>query len=86
MDTNIHLQLTDAGRDLLVDQGYEPQFGARPLRRAIQRLVEDPLAEKVLEHEFAEGDVVLVDAQNGEVVLRLPDEEPEPAPILSDEQ
>ncbi|NLD73351.1 MAG: ATP-dependent Clp protease ATP-binding subunit [Chloroflexi bacterium] len=86
VDTNIHLQLTDAGRDLLVDQGYEPQFGARPLRRAIQRLVEDPLAEKVLEHEFAEGDVVLVDAQNGEVVLRLPDEEPEPAPILSDEQ
>ena len=61
---------TDAGRELLVKKGYDPQFGARPLRRAIQRLVEDPLSEKLLANSFKDGDTVLVDAQDGEIVLR----------------
>jgi len=83
--SGIHLVLTEAGRDLLVEKGYEPQFGARPLRRAIQRLVEDRLAEKVLEKEFGEGDTVLVDAEGGEIVFRSPEDQPEPAALLSDE-
>ncbi|NLD41921.1 MAG: ATP-dependent Clp protease ATP-binding subunit [Chloroflexi bacterium] len=83
-DNGIRLELTEAARELLVNEGYDPQFGARPLRRAVQRLLEDPLAEKVLEHGFAEGDVVLADAQEGAIVLRPAAAEPEPAPLLSD--
>jgi ATP-dependent Clp protease ATP-binding subunit ClpC len=67
---HIQVQLTDAGRAVLVQEGFDPQFGARPLRRAIQRLVEDPLAEKMLEGHFVEGDKVLIDAEDGAVVLR----------------
>jgi ATP-dependent Clp protease ATP-binding subunit ClpC len=66
----IQVQLTDAGRAVLVQEGFDPQFGARPLRRAIQRLVEDPLAEKMLEGLFVEGDTVLIDAEDGSIVLR----------------
>jgi len=86
VDSGIHLNLTEAGRDLLVEKGFDQQFGARPLRRAIQQLVEDPLAEKVLNHEFADGDTVLIDAAEGEVVLHLRDAQPEPATMLSDEK
>ncbi|HUT21188.1 MAG TPA: AAA family ATPase, partial [Anaerolineae bacterium] len=85
-DSGIRLELTDAGKDLLVQEGYDPQFGARPLRRAIQRLVEDPLAEKVLQHGFSEGDVLLVDVESGDIVFRLLDEEPEPATMLSEDK
>jgi len=84
--SGIRVECTPAGRDLLVEKGYEPQFGARPLRRTIRRLVEDPLAERVLEKDCTEGDTVLVDAREGEIVLRLPTEEPEPATLLSGEQ
>ncbi len=66
----IQVQLTDAGRAVLVQEGFDPQFGARPLRRAIQRLVEDPLAEKMLEGLFVEGDTVLIDAEDESIVLR----------------
>ncbi len=84
-ESGIRLELTDAGRDLLVAEGYDSQFGARPLRRAIQRLVEDPLAEKVLEHGLSRGDVVLVDARDGEIVFRPASGEPEPTPLLTDQ-
>jgi len=86
VEHGISVEPTDAGRELLVDKGYDPQFGARPLRRAIQRLVEDPLAEKVLEHVFSDGDVVLVDAQEDEIVLRLPEATGQPETLLSGEQ
>ncbi len=82
-DNGIRLELTEAARELLVNEGYDPQFGARPLRRAVQRLLEDPLAEKVLEHGLSEGDVVLADAQEGAIVPAAA-AEPEPAPLLSD--
>jgi ATP-dependent Clp protease ATP-binding subunit ClpB len=61
-DRNIRVTLTDAARSRLVDEGYEPAYGARPLKRTIQRLVLDPLARRVLEGEFSEGDHVVVDA------------------------
>jgi ATP-dependent Clp protease ATP-binding subunit ClpB len=54
--------LTDAAKEHLVRDGYDPAYGARPLKRAIQRQVLDPLALRVLEGEFGEGDTVVVDA------------------------
>ena len=59
-----------AARALLVDRGYDPKFGARPMRRAIQREIEDPLALLVLEREYPAGTVFLADAKDGAVVLR----------------
>jgi ATP-dependent Clp protease ATP-binding subunit ClpC len=56
------VELSDAGRDWLAAQGYDPQFGARPLRRMLQRYVESPLSVKLLKGEFGRGDVVEVDA------------------------
>ena len=48
---------------------WDPAYGARPLKRALQRLVENPLAQRLLEGEFGEGDTIRVDAQNGELVF-----------------
>jgi ATP-dependent Clp protease ATP-binding subunit ClpB len=53
----------------LVDSGWDPTYGARPLKRAIQRLLENPLALRLLEGDFAEGDTVHVDARDGELVF-----------------
>ena len=55
--------MTDAAKALLGREGYDPTYGARPLKRTIQRLVQDPLALKLLEREFTEGDTVVVDAR-----------------------
>jgi ATP-dependent Clp protease ATP-binding subunit ClpB len=64
-DRKIRLELTDAARDLLIEEGYDPTYGARPLKRTIQRQLLDPLALKVLEGEFGEGDTIRVDASGG---------------------
>jgi ATP-dependent Clp protease ATP-binding subunit ClpB len=61
-ERKIHVELTEGARDWLVREGYDPMYGARPLKRAIQRLVLDPLALRVLEGEFSEGSRVVVDA------------------------
>src|SRR5215468_249790 len=61
-ERKIHVVLTDAAKDLIVLEGYDPAYGARPLKRTIQRLVLDALALRVLQGEFAEGDTVVVDA------------------------
>jgi ATP-dependent Clp protease ATP-binding subunit ClpA len=61
-ERKIELELTDAAKRVLFKEGYDPQFGARPLRRAIQRLIQDPLAMKLLEGEVLPGDRVRVDA------------------------
>ncbi|HEU5003591.1 MAG TPA: ATP-dependent Clp protease ATP-binding subunit [Actinomycetota bacterium] len=59
---DVSIELTDAAKDHLAEQGYDPSLGARPLRRAIQRLVEDPISEKILWKEFGAGQTILVDA------------------------
>jgi len=64
-ERKIHVQLTDRAKDRLVEDGYDPTYGARPLKRAIQRQVLDPLALRVLEGRFSEGDTVIVDAGTG---------------------
>ena len=61
-DRKITIELTDRARELLFAEGYDPAYGARPLKRAIQRLIQDPLALKVLDGEILHGDHVLVDA------------------------
>jgi len=61
-ERKISLELTDAAKDLLFTEGFDPNFGARPLKRAIQKLVQDPLALKILDGEVLHGDHVIVDA------------------------
>jgi ATP-dependent Clp protease ATP-binding subunit ClpB len=65
-ERKIHVQLTELAKEALVREGYDPTYGARPLKRTIQRQILDPLALRVLEGDFAEGDTVVVDgAPNG---------------------
>jgi ATP-dependent Clp protease ATP-binding subunit ClpB len=61
-DRKITLELTDAARNKLAEEGYDPIFGARPLKRVIQQRLQNPLALKLLQGEFREGDTVVVDA------------------------
>ena len=70
-ERKIHVELTDAAREALVVEGYDPMYGARPLKRTLQRRVLDPLAMRVLEGEFKEGDQVVVDVgENGLTFIR----------------
>ncbi|MCU0490832.1 MAG: ATP-dependent chaperone ClpB [Chloroflexaceae bacterium] len=64
-DRKIGLELTEAARNQLGDEGYDPVYGARPLKRVIQQRIQNPLALKLLQNEFREGDTVLVDVQGG---------------------
>jgi ATP-dependent Clp protease ATP-binding subunit ClpB len=68
-ERKITLELSDNAKSLIAKEGFDPVYGARPIKRTIQRLVIDPLAQKVLTGEFKEGDTVFVDAQNGKVVF-----------------
>ena len=81
-DRKISLELTDAAKELMFTQGYDPNFGARPLKRAIQKLIQDPLALKILDGEVLHGDHVVVDAEKKagkmkfEVSKRVGEKEP----------
>ena len=66
----ITLEVTPAARALLAQEGYNPDYGARPLKRVIQRSIENPLSRRLLAGEFREGDAVVADAQGAEIVLR----------------
>jgi ATP-dependent Clp protease ATP-binding subunit ClpB len=74
----LELSISDHVREYLAREGYDPVYGARPLKRAIQRLVQDPLARRLLEGEFQEGDRIRVGLQSGEIVFAR--EEPSVAP------
>ena len=69
-DRKITLTLTEAAKQHLAAEGYDPAFGARPLKRAIQSELQDPLSIAILEGRYHEGSVVTVDAQDGELVLK----------------
>jgi ATP-dependent Clp protease ATP-binding subunit ClpB len=60
-ERQITVELTDAAREAIADAGYDPVYGARPLKRAIQRMIQDPLATRLLRGEFRPGDHVVVD-------------------------
>jgi ATP-dependent Clp protease ATP-binding subunit ClpB len=77
-ERRIELDVSDAAKELLAEEGWDPAYGARPLKRAIQRLLENPLALRLLEGDFGEGDVVRVDAVDGELAF-LRAEAAEPA-------
>ncbi|HET6547385.1 MAG TPA: AAA family ATPase, partial [Solirubrobacter sp.] len=82
-ERGVDVELTDAGRDLLGDLGYDPTYGARPLKRVISKRLVDPLALGLLKGEFASGDRVLVDAEDGDLRFertRVSDAEPAVAP------
>ena len=68
-ERKIEIELTDAAKEFLVREGYDATYGARPLKRTIQRLILDPLALQVLEGKFAEGDAVVVDLEKGAIVF-----------------
>ena len=70
---DVEIELTEAAKVLLATQGYDQSLGARPLRRTIQRLVEDPLSEKLLWKEFRAGETIIVDAVDGEIVFEHAD-------------
>jgi ATP-dependent Clp protease ATP-binding subunit ClpB len=70
-DRKMKLEVTPAAKDRIISEGYDPQYGARPMRRAIQRLIQDPLALKLLNSEFLEGDAILVDAKGQEGDLQF---------------
>jgi ATP-dependent Clp protease ATP-binding subunit ClpC len=77
------LEATEVACDLLAKEGWDPAFGARPLRRSIQRLVEDPLSEELLRGNFKVGDHILLDAEEGKTVFRKagePLKPPAPSP------
>jgi ATP-dependent Clp protease ATP-binding subunit ClpC len=75
-DKGITIDLTEAARDWLAKEGYDPQFGARPLRRTLQRRVESPLSVRLLHGEFKGGEMVVVDVGEEGIVFQHKEEEP----------
>jgi ATP-dependent Clp protease ATP-binding subunit ClpB len=69
-ESKISLKLTENAQDFLADTGFDPVYGARPLKRAIQRYVQDPLSMKILDGSITEGNSVLMDVKDGEVVFK----------------
>ena len=70
-DRGIALELTDAAAEMLIEKGYDPAYGARPLKRTIQRELENPLALKVLSGEIRDGDSVSVDAADDAITIAV---------------
>jgi ATP-dependent Clp protease ATP-binding subunit ClpC len=66
---SLHLELDDKAKDFLVEKGYDPQYGARPMRRAVEKFFEDPLAEEILKGVLHEGDPILVSADKDKLVF-----------------
>jgi ATP-dependent Clp protease ATP-binding subunit ClpB len=86
-ERQVRIELTPAARAVILSEGYDPAYGARPLRRTVQRLVQDPLALEILEGKVLAGDVIRVDAVDGrmkfERVQSRPTEAPEPASVAA---
>lgn len=71
VDRNIKVELTDEAKELLIKLGYDPVYGARPMRRAIQKYIETPLSEKILKREIKEGDTVVISAEGEEFTFTV---------------
>jgi ATP-dependent Clp protease ATP-binding subunit ClpB len=78
-EQKITLELSDAAKNYITDVGYDPVYGARPLKRAIRRELENPLANKILENAFVEGDTIAIDCENNRLQFR----KKEPQPVLT---
>src|SRR5207302_8748929 len=82
-DRKISIELTDAAKDMLFTQGYDANFGARPLKRAIQKLIQDPLALKIVDGEILHGDHLIVDAdkRSGKLTFKVSERVGEKGPV-----
>jgi ATP-dependent Clp protease ATP-binding subunit ClpC len=69
---NLKLELDEKAKDFLVEKGYDPQYGARPMRRSVERFLEDPLAEEILKGSLHEGEPILVTVGDGKLVFNQP--------------
>jgi ATP-dependent Clp protease ATP-binding subunit ClpC len=81
-EQGLAIHLTEAARDWIAEKGYDPAFGARPLRRTLQRLVESPLSKKLIRRELKAGDQLQIDVENGELVFHEA-EDKKPAPVAA---
>ena len=70
-DKQIGLEITDSAKQFIVDSSYDPSFGARPLKRFIQRNVETMVAKEILRDEVRQGDTITIDEQNGELTASV---------------
>jgi ATP-dependent Clp protease ATP-binding subunit ClpB len=77
-DRGIDIDISDSAKEYLAREGYDPAFGARPLKRALQKYIIDPLAMRLLEGKFKPGDIVFVNMTDGKLELSL---EPEPMSV-----
>jgi ATP-dependent Clp protease ATP-binding subunit ClpC len=78
---DVEIVLTDEAKNVLAEKGYDPSLGARPLRRTIQRMVEDPLSEKLLWKEFKAGQTIIVDVRDAEIVFEGAPIPPDTPPV-----
>jgi len=69
----VHIDLQQSAKEFLIDKGYDPQYGARPMRRAVERFLEDPLAEELLRGNVKPGDRVDVVAADGKLSFKVPE-------------
>ena len=72
----IKIEISDKAKEFLVKEGFDPNLGARPLKRVIQRLILDPLSVKIVTSEIAEGSRILIDEQEGKMVFESPKQLP----------
>jgi len=77
-EKRLDLELTDAAKELLAERGYDPTYGARPVKRIIQRLIQDPLAMRILEGDFPEGSKIRADVENQALLFTSPTSPPSP--------
>ena len=78
-DRHLSVELTDAAKDYVIDNGYDPVYGARPLKRFLQRAVETPIARMLIAEDVPEGSEIVVDVENGEITVKH-----QPAPLVAD--
>lgn len=70
-DLGYDIKLTDAAKEFIAEKGWDPSFGARPLKRAIQKYLEDPLAEEIIRSKISEGDIIRVDYKKDEEEINI---------------
>jgi len=66
---DIHFELDEAARDLLLEQGHDPTYGARPMRRAVEKHLEDPMAEEIIRGDLREGEKIVISAKDDKLVF-----------------
>jgi len=81
-EQEVEVEITEQVKEIIIKEGYNPAFGARPLRRAIQRNIEDRLSEELLKHTFEKGDKVIVSSQEGKIIVQVA----ESVPLLSSDK